>query len=101
MLFLISFTFSTLFFQTHLITLIHHMGGSIRKDISARVTHLIANCCGGEKYRYATVFRVPVVSRSWVDYCWEQRGLTDCRAADDAIVVSGICYNLENVLLLY
>lgn len=27
------------------------MGGSIRKDFSARVTHLVANCTSGEKYR--------------------------------------------------
>ena len=27
------------------------MGGSIRKDFSSRVTHLVAHCTGGEKYR--------------------------------------------------
>ena len=31
--------------------LVHHMGGSIRKDFSTRVTHLVANYTGGEKYR--------------------------------------------------
>ncbi|KAJ8956918.1 hypothetical protein NQ318_014337 [Aromia moschata] len=28
---------------TKLVPLIHHMGGSIRKEMSAKVTHLIAN----------------------------------------------------------
>lgn len=37
---------------TRLIIMIHQMGGSIRKDPGSKVTHLIANCCGGEKYRY-------------------------------------------------
>lgn len=37
---------------TRLINMIHHMGGSIRKEAASKVTHLIANCCTGEKYRY-------------------------------------------------
>ena len=31
--------------------LVHHMGGSIRKDFSSRVTHLVANATSGNKYR--------------------------------------------------
>ncbi|XP_067014278.2 protein ECT2 [Anabrus simplex] len=58
-----------------LILLIHHMGGSIRKDMASKVTHLIANSCGGEKYRYAMTFCVPIMSEAWVDACWEKR---DC-----------------------
>ncbi|XP_014276260.1 protein ECT2 isoform X2 [Halyomorpha halys] len=56
-----------------LILLIHHMGGSIRKDMITKVTHLIANCCGGEKYQYATAFRVPIMSASWVHNSWAMR----------------------------
>ncbi|XP_071452126.1 protein ECT2 [Hetaerina americana] len=56
-----------------LISLIHHMGGSIRKDLGSKVTHLIANCCGGDKYQYALTFRVPVMSEAWVHHCWERR----------------------------
>ena len=31
--------------------LVHYMGGGIRKDFSAKVTHLVAMRSGGEKYR--------------------------------------------------
>ncbi|KAJ8983138.1 hypothetical protein NQ317_014713 [Molorchus minor] len=58
---------------TKLVPLIHHMGGSIRKEMSAKVTHLIANVCGGDKYQYAATFRVPVMNIQWVYSCWEHR----------------------------
>uniref|UniRef100_A0AAR2KIU6 Epithelial cell transforming 2 n=1 Tax=Pygocentrus nattereri TaxID=42514 RepID=A0AAR2KIU6_PYGNA len=35
----------------NLVNLVHHMGGTIRKDFSAKVTHLIAYSTHGEKYR--------------------------------------------------
>ncbi|XP_057663730.1 protein ECT2 [Diorhabda carinulata] len=56
-----------------LVSLIHHMGGSIRKDMSSKVTHLIANTVGGEKYQYASTFRVPIMNPSWVVDSWENR----------------------------
>lgn len=63
------------------------MGGSIRKDMVSKVTHLIANCCGGDKYQYATTFKVPVMSQDWVINCWEQRNdLTLCATLDSLIV---------------
>ncbi|XP_076645868.1 protein ECT2-like isoform X2 [Halictus rubicundus] len=58
---------------TKLINMIHNMGGSIRKEMGAKVTHLIANCCGGDKYRYAVTFRVPVMSMDWVTALWNAR----------------------------
>lgn len=42
------FTFS---FEVRLVTLVHHMGGVIRKDFNSKVTHLVANCTQGEKFR--------------------------------------------------
>ena len=53
--------------------MIHHMGGSIKKEMSTKVTHLIANCCGGDKYRYAVIFSVPIMSVNWVTALWEAR----------------------------
>ncbi|XP_063973705.1 protein ECT2 isoform X8 [Diachasmimorpha longicaudata] len=58
---------------TRLINMIHCMGGSIRKEVGAKVTHLIANCCGGEKYRYAVTFRVPIMSMNWVLALWDAK----------------------------
>ncbi|XP_050673457.1 protein ECT2 isoform X2 [Leptidea sinapis] len=71
---------------TYLITLIHYMGGSIRKDMSSKVTHLIAAAATGDKYRYASGFGLPVLSRSWVDACWDRRDDPHCMATDDDII---------------
>lgn len=56
-----------------MINMIHNMGGSIRKEMGAKVTHLIANCCGGDKYRYAVTFRVPIMSMEWVTALWNAK----------------------------
>ncbi|XP_049822785.1 protein ECT2 isoform X2 [Aethina tumida] len=69
-----------------LVPLIHHMGGSIRKDVSEKVTHLIANVVGGEKYIYAKTFRVPTMNRQWVYDSWERRNDLDFRATQDKII---------------
>ncbi|XP_026323485.1 protein ECT2 isoform X3 [Hyposmocoma kahamanoa] len=71
---------------TYLITLIHYMGGSIRKDMSSKVTHLIAAAATGDKYRYASGFGLPVLARSWVDACWDRRDDPSCLATDDTII---------------
>lgn len=64
------------------------MGGSIRKDMSSKVTHLIAAAATGDKYRYASGFGLPVLARSWVDACWERRDDPTCFATNDDIIVS-------------
>lgn len=74
--------------QTYLINLIHYMGGSIRKDMSSKVTHLIAAAATGDKYRYASGFGLPVLASSWVDACWQRRDDPACSATDDDIIVS-------------
>lgn len=61
------------FFQTRLVHLIHSMGGSIRKDMTSKVTHLICNTVGSEKYHYAMTFRVAVVRPNWVFDAWLRR----------------------------
>ncbi|XP_058457901.1 protein ECT2 isoform X4 [Malaya genurostris] len=58
---------------TRLVDLIHSMGGSIRKDMNTKVTHLICNTSGGEKYQYAMTFRLAVVRPSWVLSAWQNR----------------------------
>ncbi|XP_075236856.1 epithelial cell transforming 2 pebble [Lycorma delicatula] len=65
-----------------LIKLIHNMGGSIRKDMSSSVTHLVANKCSGEKYQYALTFRVPVMAASWVHNAWAMRPNIGFNGAD-------------------
>ncbi|XP_050094713.1 protein ECT2 isoform X2 [Anopheles aquasalis] len=55
------------------VNLIHSMGGSIRKDMNTKVTHLVCKNNGGEKYRYATTFRLAIIHPSWVTEAWERR----------------------------
>ena len=50
---------STVLLQVNLVNLVHHMGGTIRKDFSAKVTHLVAHSTHGEKYRVSTAV-IPV-----------------------------------------
>ena len=40
-----------------LCNLVHHMGGSIRREFSGRVTHLVANSIHGQKYRVGAYIR--------------------------------------------
>ncbi|XP_055911417.1 protein ECT2 isoform X3 [Eupeodes corollae] len=58
---------------TKLVKLIHSMGGGIRKDMNSKVTHLISNVSGGEKYQYAKTFRLTVLRSQWVHDAWEKR----------------------------
>lgn len=62
------------------------MGGSIRKDMASKITHLIANTCGGDKYQYAVTFRVPVMSEMWVYAMWEKRNEKTISAASEEMV---------------
>ncbi|CAH1975798.1 unnamed protein product [Acanthoscelides obtectus] len=71
---------------TKLVPLIHHMGGSIRKDMSTKVTHLIANVCGGDKYQYAVTFKLPVMNLQWVHHSWDRRHDLDFNATSEKVV---------------
>ncbi|XP_075935455.1 protein ECT2 [Anarhichas minor] len=56
-----------------LVNLVHHMGGTIRKDFSTKVTHLIAYSTHGEKYRLAVCMGTPILTPSWIHKAWERR----------------------------
>lgn len=68
---------------TRLVNLIHSMGGSIRKDMNSKVTHLICNTSGGEKYQYAMTFRLAVVRSAWVYQAWENRDVPNFIAINE------------------
>ncbi|XP_044055558.1 protein ECT2 isoform X3 [Siniperca chuatsi] len=57
----------------NLVNLVHHMGGTIRKDFSTKVTHLIAYSTHGEKYRLAVCMGTPILTSSWIHKAWERR----------------------------
>lgn len=81
-------------FQNRMINVIHNMGGSIRKDMVSKVTHLIASSCTGEKYRYAATFNVPVMTEAWVFSCWEKRNEVGFSATSDEMVCGAIIFDL-------
>ncbi|XP_068563261.1 protein ECT2-like isoform X3 [Cebidichthys violaceus] len=57
----------------NLVNLVHHMGGTIRKDFSTKVTHLVAYSTHGEKYRLAVCMGTPILTPSWIHKAWERR----------------------------
>ncbi|KAK6195819.1 hypothetical protein SNE40_001172 [Patella caerulea] len=70
----------------HLVDLVHHMAGSVRKDITTKVTHLVANCTGGEKYRFAVSVGTPIMSEDWVHRVWAERDNHDMKADSDKMM---------------
>uniref|UniRef100_A0A6Q2Y476 Epithelial cell transforming 2 n=1 Tax=Esox lucius TaxID=8010 RepID=A0A6Q2Y476_ESOLU len=68
--------------EVKLVNLVHHMGGAIRKDFSAKVTHLIAYSTHGEKYKLAVCMGTPILTPTWIHKAWEHRD--DFHAGDEA-----------------
>ncbi|XP_066503593.1 protein ECT2 isoform X2 [Hoplias malabaricus] len=66
-----------------LVNLVHHMGGTIRKDFSAKVTHLIAHSTHGEKYRLAVCMGTPILTPDWIHKAWEHRDDINFHAGDE------------------
>ncbi|XP_037075712.1 protein ECT2-like isoform X2 [Pollicipes pollicipes] len=56
-----------------LVDLVHHLGGSVRREVGPNITHVVANACSGDKYRYAVTFGLPVLRDSWIEAVWERR----------------------------
>ncbi|KAJ7992843.1 hypothetical protein DPEC_G00266240 [Dallia pectoralis] len=65
-----------------LVNLVHHMGGAIRKDFSAKVTHLIAYSTHGEKYKLAVCMGTPILTPTWIHKAWEHRDDIKFHAGD-------------------
>nr|AUG84409.1 ECT2 [Platynereis dumerilii] len=66
--------------------LVHHMGGGIRRDISARVTHLVANSTSGEKYRLAVSMGIKIMTEDWIHRCWENKENLEFNPVDEDII---------------
>ncbi|XP_040205316.1 protein ECT2 isoform X2 [Rana temporaria] len=66
-----------------LVTLVHHMGGTIRKDFSSKVTHLIANSTHGDKFRVAVSLGTPIMKANWILKAWEKRNELEFGAVDE------------------
>uniref|UniRef100_A0A671UUB3 Epithelial cell transforming 2 n=1 Tax=Sparus aurata TaxID=8175 RepID=A0A671UUB3_SPAAU len=67
----------------NLVNLVHHMGGTIRKDFSTKVTHLIAYATHGEKYRLAVCMGTPILTPAWIHKAWERRDDVSFHAGEE------------------
>ncbi|XP_036970914.1 protein ECT2 isoform X3 [Acanthopagrus latus] len=67
----------------NLVNLVHHMGGTIRKDFSTKVTHLIAYSTHGEKYRLAVCMGTPILTPAWIHKSWERRDDVSFHAGEE------------------
>ncbi|KAM7410629.1 hypothetical protein PAMA_001863 [Pampus argenteus] len=68
----------------NLVNLVHHMGGTIRKDFSTKVTHLIAYSTHGEKYKLAVCMGTPILTPLWIHKAWERRDDVSFHAGEEA-----------------
>ncbi|XP_062306559.1 protein ECT2 isoform X5 [Osmerus eperlanus] len=68
----------------NLVNLVHHMGGTIRKDFSTKVSHLIAYSTHGEKYKLAVCMGTPILTPAWIHKAWERRDEVTFHAGDEA-----------------
>ncbi|KAH9491795.1 Protein T2, partial [Bulinus truncatus] len=59
---------------------VHYMGGSVRKDESIKITHMVANITHGPKYRYAVNMGKPIMSEDWINRLWSDRDDIDSSA---------------------
>ncbi|XP_044147340.1 protein ECT2 isoform X2 [Bufo gargarizans] len=66
-----------------LVTLVHHMGGTIRKDFSSKVTHLIASSTHGDKFRVAVSLGTPIMKADWILKAWEKRNDLEFSATEE------------------
>ncbi|KAM7388774.1 hypothetical protein PAMP_024924 [Pampus punctatissimus] len=70
--------------KKNLVNLVHHMGGTIRKDFSTKVTHLIAYSTHGEKYKLAVCMGTPILTPLWIHKAWERRDDVSFHAGEEA-----------------
>ncbi|XP_067898331.1 protein ECT2 isoform X3 [Heterodontus francisci] len=68
-----------------LVTLAHHMGATIRKEYTGKITHLVANSTQSGKFRIAVSMGTPIMRAEWIYKAWEKRNETDFHVADDDV----------------
>ncbi|XP_072428708.1 protein ECT2 isoform X2 [Chiloscyllium punctatum] len=66
-----------------LVTLAHHMGATIRKEYTGKITHLVANSTQSDKFRAAVSMGTPIMRADWIYAAWERRNEIDFRIADE------------------
>uniref|UniRef100_UPI00398F8DBC protein ECT2 isoform X2 n=1 Tax=Pristiophorus japonicus TaxID=55135 RepID=UPI00398F8DBC len=67
-----------------LVALAHHMGATIRKEYTGKITHLVANSTQSGKFRAAVSMGTPIMRAEWIYKAWEKRNEIDFHVADEA-----------------
>ncbi|XP_072330494.1 protein ECT2 isoform X2 [Scyliorhinus torazame] len=67
-----------------LVALAHHMGATIRKEYTGKITHLVANSTQSGKFRAAVSMGTPIMRAEWIYKAWERRNEIDFHVADEA-----------------
>ncbi|XP_067851438.1 protein ECT2 isoform X2 [Heptranchias perlo] len=67
----------------NLVTLAHHMGATIRKEYTGKITHLVANSTQSDKFRAAVSMGTPIMRAEWIYKAWEKRNEIDFHVADE------------------
>jgi len=58
---------------SQLADLVHYMGGSVRKDFSGKITHVVANLAQGQKYKAAVNLGKNIMTEQWILQAWNNR----------------------------
>ncbi|XP_060690138.1 protein ECT2 isoform X1 [Hemiscyllium ocellatum] len=66
-----------------LVTLAHHMGATIRKEYTGKITHLVASSTQSDKFRAAVSMGTPIMRADWIYAAWERRNEVDFHIADE------------------
>ncbi|ESN93890.1 hypothetical protein HELRODRAFT_193914 [Helobdella robusta] len=69
-----------------LANLAHYMGASIKKDMSSKVTHLVAWKSGGQKYKMALSMGIRIMTNDWVYACWKMRDDVEFKASNSDVI---------------
>lgn len=77
------------------------MGGSIRKEMNHRATHLVCPQAFGDKYRYALTFRLNVVRPSWITEAWNKRHEDDFHAKNEKFSIDHRLKIFENCRVVF
>lgn len=74
--------------MSRLCRLVHHMGGSVKKEFSGQITHLVASCIyqGSIKYKSALSFGTHIMNGDWIEKAWDQRSDIDFKATEESFI---------------
>ncbi|PGH27660.1 hypothetical protein AJ80_00674 [Polytolypa hystricis UAMH7299] len=64
--------FADMAFRTHVQQTVTAHGAEFRRDLTKSATHLIARTAEGEKYKFAKLWNISVVSVKWLEDCLER-----------------------------